>query len=189
MSPLKIIEKYYQKNTLQYEILILHSNSVAEKSLQIIENKQLDVDKNFVYEAAMLHDTGIFLTNAPSIHCFGAHDYIEHGYLGADILRAENLPKHALVCERHTGTGITLQEIIDKQFPLPLRDMQPISLEEQLICYADLFFSKTHLNKELPVEKVRQKVAVWGQHSVEKFEEWNGIFGLSEKEHKSHKFF
>ena len=176
MSPLKIIEKYYQKNTPLYEILISHSVSVAQKVLQIIDNKQLDIDRDFVQEAAMLHDIGIFLTNAPSIHCFGAHHYIEHGYLGAEILQTENLPKHALVCERHTGTGLTIQDIIDKQFPLPLRDMQPISLEEQLICYADLFFAKTHLNTELPIEKVRQKVAAWGENSIEKFEYWNGIF-------------
>ena len=176
MYPLKIIEKYYQKETPLYEILILHSGSVAQKVLKIAENKQLDVDKNFLQEAAMLHDIGIFLTNAPSIHCFGTHNYIEHGYLGAEILRAENLPKHALVCERHTGTGLTLQDIIDKQFPLPLRDMQPISIEEQLICYADLFFSKTNLTTEEPIEKVREKVAAWGEKSVEKFEYWNTLF-------------
>ncbi len=176
MNPILIIEKYYQKNTPLYEILISHSVSVAQKALQIIENKQLDADKNFVQEAAMLHDIGIFRTNAPSIYCFETHNYIEHGYWGAEILRAENLPKHALVCERHTGTGLTIDDIIDKKFPLPLRDMQPISLEEQLICYADLFFSKTNLNKERPIEKVREKVAAWSEKSVEKFESWNKIF-------------
>ena len=177
MNPIKIIEKYYQKNTLLHEILLSHSVSVAEKSLRIAENRQLDIDKNFVHEAAMLHDIGIFLTNAPTIHCFGTHNYLEHGYLGADILRMENLPKHALVCERHTGTGLTLQEIINKQFPLPQRDMQPISLEEQLICYADLFFPKTNLNIEKSIEQVRKNVAVWGKNSVEKFEYWLKIFG------------
>ena len=178
MNPLKIIEKYYQKNTPLYEILISHSVSVAQTALQIIENKQLDIDKNFVQESAMLHDIGIFLTNAPSIYCFGTHNYIEHGYLGAEILRTENLPKHALVCERHTGTGLTIQDIIDNEFPLPQRDMQPISIEEQLICYADLFFSKTNFNEEETIKKVRQKVAAWGQNSIEKFEHWVNIFGV-----------
>jgi len=172
----KIIEKYYQKNTPLYEIFILHSVSVTQKALQIIENKQLEVDNNFVQEAAMLHDIGIFLTNAPSIHCFGTHSYIEHGYLGAEILRAENLSKHALVCERHIGTGLTIQDIIDKKFPLPLRDMQPISLEEQLICYADLFFDKSKFSEEESIEKVRKKVAAWGEKSLERFEYWNKIF-------------
>ncbi|MDR1543989.1 MAG: HDIG domain-containing protein [Prevotellaceae bacterium] len=176
MKPLEIIEKYYQKDSPLYKILVSHSESVAKKSLQIAENKRLNIDKNFVYEAAMLHDIGIFLTDAPSIHCFGTHNYIEHGILGADILRAENLPKHALVCERHTGTGLTEQDIISKQFPLPLRDMQPVSLEEQLICFADLFFAKTRLNEETPIEKVRKKVAVWGKNSMEKFEKWVEIF-------------
>jgi len=203
MNPLQIIEKYYKKNTPLYEILISHSEAVAEKALKIIETQNIaethnvgarhalpllrqNIDKNFVQEAAMLHDIGIFLTNAPSIHCFGTHNYIEHGYLGAEILRAENLPKHALVCERHTGTGLTVQDIINKKLPLPLRDMQPISIEEQLICYADLFFAKTghfiSLRKgmsisEEPIEKIRQKVAAWGENSVEKFEYWLKIFG------------
>jgi uncharacterized protein len=146
------------------------------KSRQIIEKKHLNIDKDFVYEAAMLHDIGIFLTNAPSIYCFGTHNYIEHGILGAEILKKEGLPKHALVCERHTGTGLTIQDIISKKFPLPQSDMQPVSLEEQLICYADLFFAKTRLDKETPIEKVRKKVAVWGENSVKKFDNWVQIF-------------
>jgi uncharacterized protein len=177
INPLKIIEKYYQKGSALYDILVFHSCSVAEKALQIADSKQLDVNKTFVQEAAMLHDIGIFLTNAPSIKCFGTHEYIEHGYLGADILRKEDLPKHALVCERHTGTGLTLNEITSRNLPLPHRDMQPISLEEQLICYADLFFSKTHLYNEMTIEKMRSKVARWGKNSMEKFENWVKMFG------------
>jgi uncharacterized protein len=172
-----LIEKYYEKGSPLYEILVSHSRSVADKAIDIaLKHSELRVDLTFLEEAAMLHDIGIFLTDAPSIHCFGTHQYIEHGYLGADILRAEGLPKHALVCERHTGTGLTLNEITTRNLPLPHRDMQPISTEEQLICFADLFFSKTRLGQETPIEKVRQKVAVWGENSVEKFDFWVKTF-------------
>ena len=68
-------------------------------------------------------------------------------------MRAEGYPRHARVCERHTGTGITLAMIEERGLPLPHRDFMPETLEEQLICYADKFYSKTKLDKEKSVEK------------------------------------
>ena len=143
MNSLDIIEKYYKKGTPLYDILLSHSVSVSNKALKLARQSGLDINLQFVQEAAMLHDIGIFLTDAPSIQCFGKHSYVEHGYLGAELLRSEGLPRHALVCERHTGTGISLEEIIERNLPLPHRDMVPVSLEEQLICCADIFYSKT----------------------------------------------
>jgi hypothetical protein len=51
-------------------------------------------------------------------------------------------PELALVCERHIGVGISIAEIQHHNLPLPSRDMIPVSIEEQLICYSDKFFSK-----------------------------------------------
>ena len=93
-------------------------------------------------EAAMLHDIGIFLTHAPSLGCNGPHPYLKHGHLGCKLLEKEGLPKHALVCERHVGVGITRKDVLDHKLPLPAKDMLPLSLEEKIICYADKFFSK-----------------------------------------------
>ena len=171
-----IIDKYYPVDTPIYHLLMSHSRSVADKSLSIIRRHGFDVDTAFVEEAAMLHDIGIFLTNAPVIECFGSHQYIEHGYLGADIVRREGYPFHALVCERHTGTGLSTDEIVRRRLPLPHRDMRPISLEEQIICYADLFFSKTYLDVEKPIDIVRQRVAAFGDESLNTFERWVSIF-------------
>lgn len=176
MNYLAIIDKYYKDNTPLYDIFLSHSTSVKNKALDIAYRRCLDVDLQFVEEASMLHDIGVFLTYAPSIHCFGRHRYIEHGYLGAEILRKEGLPKHALVCERHTGTGLSLEDILQRNLPLPHRDMLPISLEEQLICYADLFFSKTRLESESTIETIRQKVALWGEQSLITFDKWLNMF-------------
>lgn len=103
----------------------------------------------------MIHDIGIFLTNAPRISCLGSFPYICHGYLGADLMRKEGFPKHALVCERHTGAGISLSDIEQQNLPLPKRDLRPVSLEEQLICFADKFYSKTRLDEELTLSQVQ----------------------------------
>ena len=97
----------------------------------------------------MLHDIGIIYCNAPKIYCNGPHKYIEHGYLGAELLRAEGFPKHALVAERHTGTGITIEQVEREELPIPERDYCPQSLEEKIICYADKFYSKSHLGEEV----------------------------------------
>ena len=78
-------------------------------------------------------------------------------------MRKEGFPRHALVCERHTGAGISLQSIIDQQLPVPHRDMVPVSLEEQVICFADKFFSKTHLDKEKSVEKALKSISRYGK--------------------------
>ena len=101
MKPIDLIDKYYPESTRLKEILLIHSRSVADKAIWIADQHPvLNLDKEFLYEAAMLHDIGIFLTDAPSIECFGTHPYICHGYLGADLLRQDGFPKHARVCEQ-----------------------------------------------------------------------------------------
>ncbi|MDR1678551.1 MAG: HDIG domain-containing protein [Prevotellaceae bacterium] len=177
MNPLAIIEKYYSKNSRVYAILVEHSRSVAHKALQLANlHPELAIDKQFVEEAAMLHDIGIFRCYAPKIDCYGEFPYICHGYLGADLLRAEGLPKHALVCERHTGTGLSLKQIIDEKLPLPHRDMCPVSLEEKLICFADEFFSKSRLQDEDSVATIRKSLKKFGSDSVKKFDEYCQLF-------------
>ena len=177
MNPLQIIEKYYCPDSEVYKIVVKHSSDVAEKALRIAKkhpDKMPDAD--FIYEAAMLHDIGIFLTDAPEIGCRGSMPYICHGYLGADLLRAEGLPQHARVCERHTGTGLSLETILANNLPLPHRDLQPETWAEKLICFADKFYSKTHLNNELSIEKIREKMHKYGQDTLNRFDEWVRVF-------------
>ena len=177
MNPLAIIETYYAPNTALYELLVSHSRAVADKALFLAnQHPELAIACQFVEQAAMLHDIGIFLTNAPLLGCYGTHRYIEHGYLGADLLRQHGLDKHALVCERHTGTGLSLADIEKQQLPLPHRDMRPVSMEEQLICFADKFFSKSRLNTELTIEQIRDNLAQFGPDNLRVFDYWMSLF-------------
>ena len=124
----------------------------------------------------MLHDIGIFRCNAPSIDCHGKADYICHGYLGAELMRAEGYPRHALVCERHTGTGLSMEMIELMKWPIPHRDMLPVSLEEQLICFADKFYSKTKLGKEKSIDKIRISLSRYGSDTAARFAAWCKLF-------------
>jgi len=177
IDPIKLIEKYYPKESDIHYILLIHSEQITKKALEIANRMtDLRLDTKFIAEAAMLHDIGIFMCDAPRIHCYGENHYIKHGYLGADLLRSEGMPRHALVCERHTGVGISLKTILKNDLPLPHRDMLPISLEEQLICYADKFFSKTQLTQEHSVERIRRNLLHFGEAEVAKFDEWHYLF-------------
>ena len=173
MNPIELIDAYYPEDNERKHILLVHSRLVAEKSLRIADgHPELNLDKDFLYEAGMLHDIGIFLTNAPGIFCFGDQPYICHGYLGADLMRREGYPRHALVCERHTGAGLSLDDIIAQNLPVPHRDMLPVSMEEQVICFADKFYSKTHLEREKTVEKARKSIFNFGNVGLERFDHW-----------------
>ena len=157
MNPIEIINKYYPTDNNLKNTLLVHSRSVADKALWIAQkHPELKLDEAFLYEAAMLHDIGIFLTDADGIECFGNKPYICHGYLGADLMREEGYPRHALVCERHTGAGL--------------------SLEEQVVCFADKFFSKTHLDREKSVEKARKSLARYGEEGLKRFDNWCKMF-------------
>ena len=177
MVPVEIIKKYYQEGTELYEILLEHSFSVADKSLSIAQvHPEMNLDISFIYEASMLHDIGIFKTNASDILCYGEFPYVCHGYLGSDILKEEGYPRHALVCERHTGTGLSLDVIIKDNLPVPKRDMLPESMEEQLICFADKFFSKTRPQREKSIDKIKKSLSKNGEDSVKKFDNWCRLF-------------
>ena len=176
MEPLSIIDRYCKETRLK-EILLRHSMAVAEKAVSIaLRCEWLHADVDFVREAALLHDIGIVYVNAPSIACSGTEPYICHGVLGAEILRREGYERHALVCERHTGTGLTESQIIAQNLPLPHRDMQPQSVEELIICFADKFFSKTRLDEEKSVEQARCSLEKFGADGLVKFDRWCQMF-------------
>jgi uncharacterized protein len=180
IDPIKLLNKYYDPGSRAYYLLVGHSRIVSEKALETAGRvKHLCPDVNFIYEAAMLHDIGIFLTDEPVIDCHGEKAYICHGYLGREILEKEGLPRHAYVCERHVGAGIAIGEIKEKKLPLPERDMLPITIEEQIICFADKFFSKSpdFLLREKPIGLIRKQISKYGTDKVKRFDEWAKMFG------------
>jgi uncharacterized protein len=177
MAAIDIIRKYYHEGSELYAILVSHSYAVAEKALNIAKNHpELAINSSFTEEAALLHDIGIFLTDAPKIHCSGKFPYICHGYLGADLLQKEGWDKHALVCERHTGTGLSLENIIQYNLPIPHRAMLPETIEEKLICFADKFYSKTKPDKEKTPDKIRKSLEKYGEDSVRRWDELLHLF-------------
>ena len=180
MNPWALLEKYYPTGDPAREILFAHSRAVAAKAMTVSGRLAASesVDLSFIEEAALLHDIGIRFVDAPAIGCHGDLPYLAHGYKGRELLDAEGWPRHALVCERHIGVGLSAAAIIAQQLPLPVRDMIPETIEEMIITYADLFFSKgePELTHEKELERVRQGVAHFGAENLAIFDRWHARF-------------
>ena len=206
MDYLALLHRYYPEDNALRRMLLHHSRQVCARALQIVErHPELGANRNLVEAGAMLHDIGIFLTDAPGIHCHGTAHYILHGSLGAQLLRneAKQLKKEkqqeeqlkeeklqaiqlqeelhfyealARICERHTGTGLTRQTIIERGLPDPQQDLLPETIEEQIICYADKFYSKSHLERERTITQTLQSLEKFGDEGVEKFRHWTELF-------------
>jgi uncharacterized protein len=179
MNPIDIINQYYETDSRAYNILIKHGRQVAGKALEIAGRVALfKPDLRFIEEAAYLHDIGIFRTHSPELGCFGKDPYVRHGYLGRKILEKIGLSAHGLVCERHVGIGMTQEDIRQQGLPLPARDMLPVSIEEQIICYADKFFSKNgrDTDREKSLDEIVDSLKRYGHDKVRRFQAWVEIF-------------
>lgn len=182
MDPLSLLERHHLPGTLAHHVLLRHGREVAGLATAVAErlSRTTPVDIALVTEAAWLHDIGIGLTRTPRLGCYGTAPYIAHGVLGAELLQAAGMPRHALVCERHIGVGLGITDIDRQQLPLPRREMSPTSLEEQIVAYADLFFSKTPEGPGGPhsVAAVRAKLSRFGAGKVAVFDRWHASFAL-----------
>jgi uncharacterized protein len=178
-----IIDKYYPEDDDLRRLLLKHSRQVADRCLLICDrHPELRIDREFVEEAAMLHDIGIRWCHAPGIFCEGSEHYLRHGLIGGELLRREGYERHARVCERHTGTGLTTVPTGKDGTPLLPPHLVaegffvPETLEEQLVCYADKFYSKSRPDHESTVLEVAQSLEKFGHDGVLRFLHWAELF-------------
>jgi uncharacterized protein len=178
VDPIFIIEKFYDPRGRTCALLVRHGLQVAAKSMAVAQRiPRLNPNLEFIREAALLHDIGIFMTCAPDLGCTGRHPYVCHGFLGREILEEMGLPAHAAVCERHVGAGLTKAEIRSQGLPLPQRDMLPESIEEQIITYADNFFSKRNpQGGELTAARIVAALGRYSPAAAARFRAWHELF-------------
>ena len=155
--------KKYAPTEKDFKEVFAHAKLVQRFALRIAEDivcNSQHVDIKFIITASLLHDIGRFKTGIEG------KDVIKHGIIGAEILRKEGLDeKYALVCERHLGSGIDEEDIKEQNLDLPLKNYNPKTIEEKIICYAD---SLIYNNKEITIEKVIERYSKFSQRSVEK---------------------
>lgn len=179
IDPDRILREYYPPDSATYDILMRHGELVAAKALAVADHlKPAAINRIFLQEAAMVHDIGIFLTDTPALGCHGKHPYICHGTLGRELLEGHGLDRHALVCERHVGVGLSKEDIQRQHLPLPVRDMLPATIEEEIICYADKFYSKNsgQPNAARTITDIVAMLRRYGERPAQRFQAWTQRF-------------
>ena len=180
----KIIDRYYPDGTECRKIYMRHAVQVADLAVGLARRCHIDLDEETIRAAAMLHDIGIFMTDAPGIDCHGTEPYIAHGTLGAALLRENGVSEEiARVAERHTGAGITADDIESMNLPLPKRDLMPERLLEKLICYADKFYSKSGDMQRKPFDRVCRSMLRRSPATLERFMELHRLFAADSESH------
>ncbi len=158
-----IINKYYPEGTHLRDIYMRHAQDVATLAEELRTKYMPELDAEQVRAAAMMHDIGIFLTDAPGIDCHGKEPYIKHGPLGAELLRKERAPGWmARVAERHTGVGIGT--------------LVPETPLEKIVCYADKFYSKSGSMQRKSMEEVERSMAAYGADNLAAFRRLRSLF-------------
>jgi uncharacterized protein len=169
----RIIHKYIPPDSPTYPLYMIHCMLVARMAVDIGERLGLSAESiTFLEEAALLHDIGIVATNTPSLSCTGMLPYMRHIIEGAKILEAEELPRHARVAERHTN--VTKADILERNLPLPPRDLICESIEEEIISFADCFYSKVpdKLWHKKSLAEVRHNFSRYGARKQAILEDW-----------------
>jgi uncharacterized protein len=180
MNPIDILAEFYNRRSKAFNILVEHGRQVTEKALLAAEQvAHLKPDLEFIENAAMLHDIGILETDTPGLGCSGKHPYIRHGILGREMLEKVGVSEFGLICERHVGVGISADDVNRFNLPLPARDMIPVTIAEQIICYADKFFSKNGNGKrpeKKSLDAIIDGLEFYGPDKVKRFQSWANMF-------------
>lgn len=155
----------------KFALVFTHCQAVWAIARQLIARHHLQVDADLVRTGALLHDVGVYGLEPDE-------PYIRHGVVGAWMLGKGGSPE--LICRfasRHTGTGITKQDIEREKLSLPLEDFVPETAEECLVAYADKFHSKTDPPRFNSVASIRKDLGKHGEDKVARFDEWLKRFG------------
>ncbi len=178
------LHKKYAPSEKILDLVWSHSLNVEGIVKKIIaDHPELQIKEDLARAGAIAHDIGVYLVEPCSCHKKGREKskepYIKHGVIGADIIRNEGLGKEvALMVERHIGTGISKEQILKNNLPLPVKDFIPKTLEEKLVGYADNFHSKKP--KFNSYAEIKKDLSHYGEESVQRLEECKKIFGIPE---------
>lgn len=176
------LHQKYAEGEKQNELLDLvwgHSLVVRDIALELADNlvkKGIKINKELVEIGALIHDIGCYDYYKKN----GDMPYILHGIRGYEILKnevvAEEIARMTIV---HLGVGIVKENVIANSLPLEHKDFIPITLEEEVVAYADNFHSKSG-PKFVTFEEAREKLAGLWPESPIIFERFRKKFGEPE---------
>lgn len=135
------LHKKYARNDVVYTRFVDHCKIVAEISLWCAKNVDEDIDEELLEAAALLHDIGSYmLCNEEG--SIDTQYYQLHGLFGASLLEAEGVDKRICDIVRSHQFSINTPKIIAFTEDHSPRTSKPVSVEAEIVQYADRFHSK-----------------------------------------------
>ncbi|MFC1454971.1 IMP cyclohydrolase [Candidatus Undinarchaeota archaeon] len=106
--------------------VIRHCKAVRDESIRLLDKHKIKADRQLVEIGALLHDIGRYKTHG-----------FKHPIYSYDYLRSHDIPEEICnIALHHMGSGVDKK--ISIELGLPPADYSPITIEEKLICYADI---------------------------------------------------
>ncbi|AJZ84477.1 MULTISPECIES: HD domain-containing protein [Streptomyces] len=177
VDEVRALHEKYAPTREALDLVYTHCEIVCHIAEQLMARAGLRLDASLVRAGALLHDIGVYRLYSPTGRLDEA-DYIRHGVLGHEILRQEGFPESLCrFCSRHTGVGITRDDIRAQKLDLPPADYTADTTEERLVMYADKFHSKTSPPKFLTADSYAIHVRRFGGDKVDGFQLLRVRFG------------
>lgn len=159
------------------DLVYTHCQIVAAVAGQLLTASGFAADAALVEAGCLVHDVGVYPLYDEAGRLDHA-DYIRHGVLGYRLLRAEGLPE--AICRfasHHTGVGLTRDDVVRQELPVPLADYLADSAEETVVMYADKFHTKSTPPAFLTADAYAASVARYGPDKAAAFAAMRAALG------------
>ena len=142
------------------------------------------IDEHLATIGGLLHDIGTYFllkqdgSDGEPLK-FSKKRYILHGLKGYEYLLDEGVDESiAQFCRNHTGVGLTREDVVRQELPLPPADYVPMNLEQEVVMYADKFHSKSVPPKFLQVEAYTARAERFGGENKQRWLDLVAKYGV-----------
>ena len=135
------------------------------------------VDEYAAFAGGLLHDIGTYFVLAKDGSKaadgkleFDGPNYILHGLRGYNYLIDNGFSEDiAQFARNHTGVGLTREQVVAQNLPLPAGDYIPRTVEQEIVMVADKYNSKSIPPRFLTVDTYRRKAERFGEENAKRW--------------------
>ena len=129
------------------------------------------IDEYAAFIGGLIHDIGTYFVlakdgseNDGGELRFDGPNYILHGLRGYKYLIDNGFSEDiAQFARNHTGVGLTREQVVAQNLPLPAGDYIPQTIEQEIVMVADKYNSKSIPPRFLSADSYRRKAARFGE--------------------------
>lgn len=186
LREIEALHRKYAPHDEAFRSIYTHCQIIAEIAGELMDRGVPGIERDVVHAGCLLHDIGVYKLYENGV--LDEKRYVAHGVLGEELLRSEGYPERMCrFCSHHTGVGISKEQVVSRNLPMPPADYFADTEEERLIMYADKFHSKIpdHFNT---APSYKQTVAKFGAEMPGLFQNMIDKYGVPDLESLAKKY-